>query len=103
MYISLSSFNGIVLMVLALLVISSPVTPSPLVEAVINLPFSYLRETLKPSILYSHTYFGIISSFFILLSNVLISSSLNTLLSESMGILCVTLLNSSKTAPPALL
>ena len=93
--------SGTVFMVFTLLVISSPTTPSPRVAALTNLPFSYCKDTLKPSIFNSHTYFGFIPSFFILSSKLIISLSLNTFDKDNIGILCVTFSNPSKTFPPA--
>ena len=84
---SFFNFKGTVLIVFTLLVISSPTIPSPLVDAEISSPCSYVSDTDNPSILSSQTYSGLIPSFFILASNYLISDSLNTLLSDIIGIL----------------
>ena len=62
--------KGMLFIVLALWVISSPVTPSPLVAALTNFPFLYTRETERPSILSSATYLGFGTTFFIRSSNV---------------------------------
>ena len=88
------------LIVFTLWVISSPVTPSPLVAPRTNLPFLYSNETDKPSIFNSQTYLGFGTSFFTLSSNAIISLSLNTLLSDNIGTSWVTLLNPSITSPP---
>ena len=87
-------------MVLTLLVMFSPINPFPRVAADINTPFSYLRETDNPSIFNSQTYLGSIFSSLILLSNMIISSSLNTSAKDIIGMLCVTLSNLSNITPP---
>ena len=48
-----NSFRGIDFIVFKLLVISSPILPSPLVEPCTKIPFSYLSEIARPSILSS--------------------------------------------------
>jgi len=47
--------NGTAFIVLTLCVISSPLKPSPLVNALFSNPFSYINDTPKPSILGSAT------------------------------------------------
>ena len=89
-------------MVLTLWVIFSPTTPSPLVAALTNLPCSYSRETDKPSIFNSQTYWGLMPSFFILSSKFTTSLSLKTSLNDIIGILWVTFLKESRTSPPTL-
>ena len=99
--ISFLNLRGIAFIVLTLLVISSPVTPSPLVAPLTNLPFSYNKDTDSPSIFNSHIYCGKIFSFFILLSKSIISLSLNTSEILIIGILCVTFSKPSIIFPPA--
>ena len=50
------SFKGIDLIVLALVVTSSPCTPSPRVIACFKMPFSYIKLMDKPSNFNSQTY-----------------------------------------------
>ena len=64
-------------MVLTLCVISSPIVPSPRVAPLTSCPFLYNRETLKPSILSSHTYSGSSTIFLTLESKSKISSKYN--------------------------
>ena len=90
-------------MVFTLLVISSPTTPFPLVDAVISFPFLYCKLTDRPSIFNSHTYCGEYPSFWILFSKFMISSSLNTSSIDNIGMVWFTLSNPFKTVPPTLL
>ncbi len=57
---------GIVFMVFKFSVTSSPSKPSPLVEPLINFPFSYSKETERPSTFGSTMYaiFSILSFIF---------------------------------------
>jgi len=78
-------------MVRTLLVISSPVSPSPRVAALIKTPFSYNKLIAKPSSFTSQQY-AISSSIFNLsrtrLSKTKTSSVLNALSNDSMGTRC---------------
>ena len=63
--------KGIVEIVLILVVISSPVFPSPRVAALVKIPFSYLNEIAFPSIFYSHISFGLLTSLIFLFSDLI--------------------------------
>ena len=60
--------KGIVEIVLILVVISSPVFPSPRVAALVKIPFSYLNEIAFPSIFNSHISSGLSTSLIFLFS-----------------------------------
>ena len=96
------SLRGSEPIVKTLFVMSSPTVPSPLVAAYLNTPFSYTSDTAKPSILSSHTYSVLPTSFSTLWQNALISSSLNTSPKENIGVGCVIFLNSDITLVPTL-
>ena len=85
-----NSFRGIDFIVFKLLVISSPIFPSPLVEPCTKIPFSYLSEIARPSILSSQITSGdwIFNWLEILVNHFSICSLLKTLLKLNRGDKC---------------
>ena len=82
----LCNVKGSFFIVLTLCVISSPITPLPLVAAETNFPSLYIKETAKPSILSSQTYSGLLTSLRTLASKSLTSSSLKTSAKLNIGV-----------------
>ena len=97
------SLSGIDFMVLAFCVTFSPVTPSPLVPADINIPFSYFNTRVSPSILNSTTYLGFFVYSLILLSKSLSSPAVKALLSDIITLSCLIGSNLLRAFPPTLL
>ena len=104
--------KGIVEIVLILVVISSPVFPSPRVAALVKIPFSYLNEIAFPSIFNSHINSGLptfliflfseLINFLILAYHASTSFTLKALSRLKRGILCSTFLNPLEGIPPNL-
>ena len=107
-----NKLNGIVEIVLILVVISSPVFPSPRVAALVKIPFSYLSEIALPSIFNSHINSGFLTALIALLSELINlltfayhaanSFTLKALSRLKRGILCSTFLNPLEGIPPNL-
>ncbi len=94
------SVIGTDLMVRILCVTSSPITPSPRVDAVTRMPFSYVKTTFNPSILSSRSYAGTMPlTFRTRSSNARTSSCEKASLNDHCGTACCTFLRNG-IAPP---
>ena len=81
--------TGILLICRTLSVTSSPMTPSPRVNALKSFPSRYVRQMAVPSNFSSHEYVnGLLMAFEALVTKSSISPILYVLASESMGYLC---------------